>query len=125
MSNTPAQQAYLDGLSHIDDLWRALSDEEQEQLSGRPRKMTKSYDNLPTWEELRDVRTWIMMGCPAAFRDLDPREMVKRLWKLMEGLPSHLPIYAWGAPEWRAERARLRGLEVSLERVMIEPEEKP
>jgi hypothetical protein len=72
--------------------------------------MPGKYDDLPTWEELCDVRTWIMMGCPAAHREIDPRVMVNLLLKLIKGLPAHLPIYAWGSPEWRAELARLRGL---------------
>src|ERR1051325_459986 len=63
---------------------------------------TPGYDDLPTWEELQDVRTWIMVGCPAAYRDIDPRVMAQRLWKLKEGLPKHGPIYAWGPDERKA-----------------------
>ena len=67
------------------------------------------YDNLPTWEELLDVRDWLGAGCPAAWhREPGPEVIVKRLWKLIEGLPKHLPIYAYASPEWRAERERLR-----------------
>lgn len=66
------------------------------------------FDDLPTWEELIQARGWIMVGCPAAHRDYDARAMVALLWKLMEGLPHHLPIYAWASDEWKAERARLR-----------------
>lgn len=79
------------------------------------------YDDLPTWEELQDVRMWIMAGCPAAYREIDPRLMVRRLWKLMEGLPHHLAIYAWGSDEWKAELARHRGLQVNLIREKPEP----
>lgn len=75
------------------------------------------FDDLPTWEELQTVRGWIMAGCPAGHRDYDPRAMVLLLWKLMEGLPHHLPIYAWGSDEWKAELARWRGLVVDLVRL--------
>lgn len=77
----------------------------------------ESYDDLPTWQELVQMRGWIMAGCPIGHRESDPRAMVRLLWKLMEGLPHHLPIYAWGSDEWKAEHARHRGLVVDLERI--------
>jgi hypothetical protein len=70
----------------------------------------ENWDNLPTWEELVRVTGWILQGCPAAHRDYDAREMVRLLHKLMEGLPEHIRIYCWGAPEWKAELERLRVL---------------
>ena len=68
------------------------------------------YDNIPTWEEMQDLRMWVMAGCPAGTPTHDAGLMVRRLWKLMEGLPKHVPIYAWGSDEWRAERQRLADL---------------
>lgn len=72
--------------------------------------MTGPYDDLPTWEELCELRTWVMRGCPAGGlqTDADAGRMVRRLWKLIEALPHHLPHYAYGTDEWKAELARLR-----------------
>jgi hypothetical protein len=76
-------------------------------MSGGP------YDNLPTWEEMCVARDWLMAGCPVIRQHQDPAEAVRILHKLVEGLPKHIAIYAWGSDEWRAERERLRSLEVT------------
>ena len=65
-----------------------------------------TLDDLPTWQELVTLRGWVGQGCPSAHRNYDCAAQVHVLMKLLEGLPHHLPHYAWGSPEWRAELNR-------------------
>lgn len=70
--------------------------------------MPGKYDNLPTWYELVYLTGWKDAACPAAHRDYDARTAVHILHRLLEGLPSHLPHYAFASPEHKAELERLR-----------------
>lgn len=69
------------------------------------------YDDLPTWEELRELTSWVHNGCPPVpgrITQVEPARAFRSLLKLLNGLPHHLPHYAYGTDEWRAELARLR-----------------
>lgn len=86
----------------------------------QPDSRSGKYEDLPTWEELVQLTSWVGQGCPVAKRDYDTRAAVELLYSLLNALPRHLPHYAYGSPEWRAELVR-RGQICCLEPQCMKP----
>lgn len=67
---------------------------------------------LPHPEDVIEARAWLLAGCPAypakdAFGERrDVKKCIDTLVELMEALPSHLPVYAFGSPENMEARAK-------------------
>ena len=78
-------------------------------------------DDLPSAPDVVMARGWLMAGCPAVSREHDAKKAVRVLWRLLEALPSHLPIYCWGTRENRASY----GFEPSATGCPVHPIPKP
>lgn len=54
---------------------------------------------LPSPAELLLAREWLRAGCPLSD---DAVEAHRVLTVLIDALPSHMPRYCYGSPEWKA-----------------------
>lgn len=54
---------------------------------------------LPKPHELLEAQAWLGAGCPLR---PDAERALQTLLALIDALPSHMPQYCYGTPEWKA-----------------------
>ena len=66
--------------------------------------------SLPSPDAVLNAREWLRAGCPALTRAGQPcaANSIATLRRLVDALPSHLPLYCYGSDEWRPRWASVR-----------------
>ena len=59
---------------------------------------------LPHPDELRYALDWLRAGAPVVARGVNPETALRILLQLLDNLPSYMPRYEYGSPEWKEAR---------------------
>ena len=57
--------------------------------------------DLPNVKLLLEARGWLLQGAPSASKHHDAPKCVKTLLRLIDALPKHMDMYAYGTEEYR------------------------